>query len=239
MRKFADIHVKLRDLNNDVLTRTGQLAYEMGIDLLGIVVPNIVDKAELSTIKSTVGKTGVDTVIRIDLNPKDRNQLLSNLRSARKRFEIVAVECRSLQVATVACRDRRVDIVSFPINSLRIRFRESLARVCRGSVELDMAPLILTEEPSRHVILSRLRDDVLTANRNHVPVVLSSGADNPLLLRAPRELAAIGTLFGLDSEEALDSVSRIPFGIMERNRKKLSAGYVSIGVSAKMNETNA
>jgi len=240
MRKFADLHVKLSNLNDDVLTRTGQIARDMGINLLGITVPPTLNQSQISTIRGILTKTGVDTATRVDLSPRDRNHLLSDLRSVRKRFEIVAVECRSPQVATVACRDRRVDTVSFPINSRRVKLRRSLARLCRGSVELDIAQLVLTGELPRHVILSRLRDEVSTAKKNRVPIILSSGANNPFLLRAPREIAAIGTLLGLESTEALNAVSTIPYAITEQNRNKLSPDHVTIGVKlAKVNKTNA
>jgi RNase P/RNase MRP subunit p30 len=240
MRKFADLHVKLSNLNVDVLARTGQIARDMGIDLLGITVPQTINESQISTIRDVFTKKGMDIAMRVDLSPRDRNRLLSDLRSVRKRFEIVAVECRSLGVAMVACRDRRVDTVSFPINNWRVRFRRSLARLCRGSLELDIAQLILKGDSPRHVILSRLRDEVSTAKRNHVPIILSSGADNPFLLRAPREIAAVGTLLGLESVEAINSVSTIPFAVTEENRKKLSPDHVTIGVKlAKVNKSNA
>jgi RNase P/RNase MRP subunit p30 len=98
----------------------------------------------------------------------------------------------------------------------------------------------LTGELPRHVILSRLRDEVSTAKKNRVPIILSSGANNPFLLRAPREIAAIGTLLGLESTEALNAVSTIPYAITEQNRNKLSPDHVTIGVKlAKVNKTNA
>ena len=229
MRKFADLHVKLPDPNAEVLKCTGQLAKDMGIDLLGIVASQAINQSEISRIRNIFSGIGIDTAMRIDLYPRDRDQLLKDLRSARKRCEIVAVECRSPRVATVACRDRRVDIVSFPVKN-RVRFSRSLARLCRGSLEIDIAQLISTGDLPRHLILSRLRNEVSTAKTNRVPIVLSSGADNPFMLRAPREIAAMGTLLGLEVVEALDSVSRIPLTIIEQNRAKLSPEYVTEGV---------
>jgi len=51
-----------------------------------------------------------------------------------------------------------------------------------------------------------------------------------LLLRKPRELAALGFLFGLDEVSGLDAVSRSPVALVERNRGKLDGGFVAPGV---------
>ena len=230
MRKFADIHLKLFEMNDAVLTRTAKLIRDMGIDIVGIVVPQTLKQFEMSRIRTVLTKTGINVATRVDLNPKNRNQLLSDLRSVRKRFEIVAVECRSHEVAAVACRDRRVDIISLPINNRRITYRMSLGGRYRASLEINVAELISTGNLPRHVVLSRLRDVVSKVKSNHIPIVLSSGADNPLLLRAPREIAAIGTVLGMQSAEALDAVSTTPIAIVELNRKKLSHEYVTTGV---------
>jgi RNase P/RNase MRP subunit p30 len=63
-----------------------------------------------------------------------------------------------------------------------------------------------------------------------VPVVVSSGVSAGLLLRKPREMAALGFLFGLGEVAGLEAVSRNPVGIVERNREKLSGGFVAPGI---------
>lgn len=64
----------------------------------------------------------------------------------------------------------------------------------------------------------------------HLPIVVSSGVSEELLLRKPRELALLGSLFGLEGSDALDSVSGIPVGIVCRNRDKLGAEFVAPGI---------
>jgi RNase P/RNase MRP subunit p30 len=230
MKKYADLHVRLTDMNNEVLTQTGRCAKEMGFDLLGIVVPASLGQNQTSAIKQSLIDTGVDVTTRIDITPKDRNHLLSQLRSMRKMFEIVAVECTSPQIARIACRDRRVDVVSFPIMNRYAKFQSRIASLCRASIEINIAQIISPRNTPRHWILSRLTDQVTTAKTSNVPIILSSGATNPLMLRAPREIAAIGSLLGLETLEALESVSRNPFKIIERNRSRLSPDHVAFGV---------
>ncbi len=238
MRKFADLHVKLPDMSDEFLKRLGQLAKDMGLSLLGVVVSQSIDQSQVNRIRNVFSAIGVDVAFRVDLYPRSREQLLKDLRRVRKRFEIVAVECRSPRVATVAFRDRRVDIVSFPVKN-RMKFSRSIARLHRGSLEIDVAQLVSTGELTRHFVLSRLRNEVSTAKTNHVPIVLSSGADNLFVLRAPREVAALGTLLGLEVAEALDSVSLIPLAIIEQNRAKLSPEYITVGVKLAKVKSNA
>jgi RNase P/RNase MRP subunit p30 len=51
-----------------------------------------------------------------------------------------------------------------------------------------------------------------------------------LLLRKPRETAALASLFGLDEIAALDAVSTNASAIVMRNREKLSRGFVAPGI---------
>ena len=60
--------------------------------------------------------------------------------------------------------------------------------------------------------------------------MVSSGADEPLLMRGPRELAASMQLLGVGEEDFLDMVSDVPWGLVERNRSKLEPSYVSPGI---------
>jgi ribonuclease P/MRP protein subunit RPP1 len=79
-------------------------------------------------------------------------------------------------------------------------------------------------------LLACLRREVQLAKAFNVPIILSSGAPNPRLLRKPREMAALASLFSLGEMEALDAVSTNPAGIVKRNREKLSPEFVAPGI---------
>jgi RNase P/RNase MRP subunit p30 len=68
------------------------------------------------------------------------------------------------------------------------------------------------------------------AREFHVPIVLSSGAGEMILLRMPREMAALAGLFGLPEAEAVAAVSRVPADLVRRNRLKLGSGFVAPGI---------
>ena len=63
-----------------------------------------------------------------------------------------------------------------------------------------------------------------------MPIVVSSGAGAEMLLRKPREMAALAFLFGLDEDSALDAVSQNLAAIVKRNREKLGSGFVAPGI---------
>jgi RNase P/RNase MRP subunit p30 len=50
-------------------------------------------------------------------------------------------------------------------------------------------------------------------------------------MRDPRSLASLMDLAGAGEEEALDMVSDAPWRLVERNRDKLSEGYILPGVT--------
>jgi len=78
--------------------------------------------------------------------------------------------------------------------------------------------------------LSSLRREASIAKEFHVPIVMSSGVSDVMLLRKPRELAALASLFDLDEVLAMEAVSINPLAIVKRNRHKLSSRFVAPGI---------
>jgi len=79
-------------------------------------------------------------------------------------------------------------------------------------------------------LLSNLRRETAVAKDFHVPIVISSGVSDELLMRKPRELAALASLFDLDETSAMEAVSKNPVAMVERNRGKLSSRFVAPGI---------
>jgi ribonuclease P/MRP protein subunit RPP1 len=79
-------------------------------------------------------------------------------------------------------------------------------------------------------LLSLLRKEVQTAKEFHVPIVLSSGVSEELLIRRPLDLAALSFLLSLDKDAATEAVSTNPIAIVRRNREKLSPRFIAPGI---------
>jgi RNase P/RNase MRP subunit p30 len=239
MRRFADLHLKPSIENDENKHRMAELASQLGFSLVALTFKPETPDEEMRKVKSIFNDAGLDAAARVDLAPGSRNELLRALRRLRRKFEIVAVECKTMPVALIAARDTRVDIVYFEPEETKARFQESTAHLCNATLEINLSGIIKPKISPRSNIIAKLSDYLATAKNHAIPIIISSGADNPHMLRAPRDMAALATSLGLRIDEALDSLSKIPISILEKNRIKLSPSYVAEGVKIVRMPKNA
>jgi RNase P/RNase MRP subunit p30 len=233
-RKYTDLHL-CPDLDNDEqVTRMIRKASQLGYGLIAIRLPPNIPEEKIRKLQSICQENKIDFASRVDLKLRTSNELIRSLRKFRRRFEVIAVMCESKQVARQAAKDRRVDLLNFPGSNRRKRFFDKaeaeLASNALGCLEIDIKPLLTLEGPARIKLLSSLRREVTIAEDFHVPIVVSSGASNELLMRKPREIAALTLLFDLDKSSAINAVSKNPLAILKRNREKLSPNFVAPGI---------
>ncbi len=233
-RVFADLHLRLNVKDTAGTVRILNKAAALGYHLVGVPFEAEVHRQEVSRLREVCREASLDFVSRVDLRPRSPSELVHLLRGLRRRFEVVCVFCESKVVARQAAKDRRVDLLSFPLLDFRRRFFDGaeaeLAFSGLSALEVDIKPLLVLEGAARVRFLSWLRREVSVAKKFRVPVVVSSGAAKEMLLRKPREMAALAFLFGLDEASGLDAVSQNASTIVKRNRKKLSAGFVAPGI---------
>jgi RNase P/RNase MRP subunit p30 len=233
-RSFADLHLNpnLRELSTvfNFIKKTKMLGY----DRIGFSTNIFSDKNKIDAVQNFCKETRIDFVSRIDLAPKNRNDLKSQLRKVRRKYEIICVKCKSKEVARQAAQDRRVDLLNFPSLHFRNRFFDRseavLARKSLTALEIDVIPLLVLEGSSRARFLSFLRRETTIAKDFHIPIILSSGATKTTLLRKPREIAALLSLLDLDDTSALDAISYNPNAIVARNRGKLNSSFIAPGI---------
>jgi RNase P/RNase MRP subunit p30 len=209
-------------------------ASQLGYHLIAIPLPQNFPEEKIQRLQDICKENKIDFASRVDLKPKTSKELIKNLRRFRRRFEITAVMCESKNVARQAAKDRRVDLLNFPsYNPRKIFFDKAeaeLASNALASLEINIKPLLTLEGRARIRLLSSLRREVTIAENFHIPIVISSGASNELLMRKPREIAALTSLFDLDKGSALEAVSKNPMTIIKRNREKLSPKFVAPGI---------
>lgn len=234
MTKFVDLHLCAPFRNVEQLKKMVTKSFELRYRSVGIPLPPNVELDEVECLRKICGEAGLDFVSRVDLTPKNNNELLANLRRLRRKFEVVSVLCTSKPIARQAAKDRRVDMLSFPVAKPRNRFFDSaeaeLASESSSSLEIDMASLLSLEGFLRIRLISSLRKEVAIAKSFRVPVVISSGATNDYLLRGPHDYSALAMLFDMDSSLAFKALSEVPWSIVERNRLKLSPDFVAPGL---------
>jgi len=232
-KTYADLHLRADISNLQQATGMIRKASQLGYNLIAIPLP-AEPEDRFRRLKAICKENGIDLASRVDLKPSSPDNLLQSLRKLRRKVEIIAVFCDSKPVARQAGKDRRVDILNLPSNDFRKRCFDlpeaQLASSSMTSLEVDMSPLLTLEGAPRARLLSFLRREVETARAFHVPVILSSGVSDELLMRKPQDMAAITFLFDMDKENARRGVSSYPTTIVERNREKLSSRFVAPGI---------
>jgi len=232
--KFSDLHLCVPLGDVEQARRMVAKSFELGYSRVGVPFSPNTKPSLIDGLRRVCGEFGLDFVTRLELAPKSSNELLGSLRRFRREFEVVSVLCGSKPVARQAAKDRRVDLLCFRALEPRKRFFDraeaELASKSSAALEIDIAMVLGVEGFARVSFLSCLRREVAAARRFGVPVVISSGATEPLLLRKPYDSASLGLLFEMDLSVALEALSANPAGIVERNRAKLSPGYVALGV---------
>jgi RNase P/RNase MRP subunit p30 len=225
--EFLDLHVLPKVDDESSWTLTAQLLAQCGYNAVGLTVPTGLLRGRLDMLRDCFQDSGVEVFLRADFTCSKREELLKLLRRFRFTFDIIGVRCTNHNLALVAARDRRVDLIFFDSATRNVWFDDSIANVSRSALELNLSILF---EVANHLILTRLMKDVRIAQRHNVDVVLSSGATSPLLLRTPIQLAAIGEILGLSKQQATMGVSIIASRILERNLERRSRNYVEEGV---------
>jgi len=240
-RIFADLHLRLdpRDpaLTSRIVTKVASLGYGM----IAVSLSPDIQREELAKLSEIFKSAEVNFVSRIDLQARTRDQLINQLRKLRRKYELVCVFCETKEIARQAAKDRRVDLINFPSADYTRRFLDKAeAELIRSSLaawEIDAKPLFLLEGSSRARFISTVRREISVAKDFKIPIVVSSGVSTELLLRKPREMAALAGLFGLDEASALEALSTMPISIVKRNREKLGLGFVAPGINV-MKEGN-
>ncbi|MEM2026204.1 MAG: RNase P subunit p30 family protein [Candidatus Bathyarchaeia archaeon] len=233
-KPFVDLHlcppINQPERVKSLLERSAALGYSV----VGLNFPVNADKESVENARKICRDLSLDLVVRVDLTPRNSRELLNTLSDVRRRFEVVAVYCNTREVALQAAKDRRVDLLLFSPSEPKKHFfgtsEAKLASEKTAALEVNIAPLIYLEGKPRINMMSVLRREVLVARDFKVPIVLSSGANSPNMLRRPEDYAFFSHIIGLDINSAKKALSENPMNIVERNRKKLSEDYVCPGV---------
>jgi ribonuclease P/MRP protein subunit RPP1 len=233
-KAFADLHLRLNLKDPANASRIINKAAALGYRLIAVPLSPETREDETVKLQNMCSEAKIDLASRVDIKPKTHNDLMHQLRRLRRKFEVICVACENKEVARQAAKDRRVDLLNFPLLDFRNRFFDraeaELASNSLAALEVDIKPLLVLEGPARVRLLSSLRRETSIAREFHVPIVVSSGATSEMLLRKPREQAALASLFDLNETSALEAISQNPMLIVKRNRQKLSSKFVAPGI---------
>ncbi len=230
-RKFIDLNVIVDELihNEAHLAHLVKLLHGLGFHgaALSVSAPS-----KLSLLKEAIRRLPKDIELftRLDITTESTAQLLKLLSKFRRSAEVICVHCVNGRIASLAARDRRVDLISFDPLS-HVGFLPSHASLAKEQgqavLEIPFWSVLGTRNP---LVWERVHRWIRIARDYSLPIVLSSGANNIWRLRAPKDMSALLVLLGLTKEEALDSISSIPYRIISRNMHKLQESFVAPGI---------
>jgi len=219
MREFIDLNLRATGKNlQEMLEKAGNIGFtKVGVDIKEV-------------------ESDLDIVSRVNLTPRNTNELSRDLKKYRRHVEIISVQCNNINVARQAAKDHRVDIISFPAyrnGKRRVWLDRQEANLASGSnvvYEFLFSDLLGKSGVAASKVIYNWSMELSNARKHDIPVIVSSGASSVLELREPRALASMMVLLDVDEDEALDMVSVTPLKLVERNRRKLDDGFISPGV---------
>jgi RNase P/RNase MRP subunit p30 len=232
-RIYSDLHLRLDFSDFGQVSCMIRKASRLGYNMVAAPLPQHAE-TQIQELRKLCEEAKLEFASRLDLRPRTPKELLNLLRKFRRSYEVIAVICESKNVARQAAKDRRVDLLNFARPDPRRGFFDAaeaeLASNSLAALEIDIQPVLSLEGRARIRLLSKLQKEVFNAVESHVPIVISSGVSDELLLRKPQELVALASLFNLDEDCAIDAVSKNPISIVRRNREKLTSRFVAPGI---------
>jgi RNase P/RNase MRP subunit p30 len=226
--KYVDLHVIPPPDDKVSCERMAELLSTAHFTTVGLTISTGLLNERIKLMRRTFEEHGVNTALRVDLCPSSRAELLRLLRRFRNLYDVVAVKCLNQQVATVSCRDRRVDVVFFDAANRSLRFSHSFARLLHGAIEFNVVSDLMDQHEGTS--FSRVRRAIRVATEHHVKVLLSSGARSYEMVRSPFQISGLATSLGLNQHESIRGVSSMPLSIITGNREKRTPAYVEEGV---------
>ena len=222
-REYIDFWVRVeeRDGAAELFSKLTELGYRKAVVELE---DNLEESFE--EIKSLAEENKLEIYRKLVLEPSGRKELLRNLRENRGKYEVISIICRNLDTALVAARDSRVDTLIIPPNP-GYRLDKGVAALLKHRVELPFN-WFLSQETRDAFLSTAIKIMKFLAGKRGV--IVSSAASSSLELRGWRELASLLEVLGMNTQQALDSISIIPQEILRENLLKLSPNYIARGV---------
>ncbi|MFZ2070005.1 MAG: RNase P subunit p30 family protein [Halobacteriota archaeon] len=160
----------------------------------------------------------------IELRATSVSELNRKLKQYSGKVPLVMVHGGDEQLNLAALKDPKVDVLAHPcgekgevaLNHILVRYA-----VENGiAIEFNMNAIIKSRRGDRVRILGRLRDNLELVRKYKARFILTSNARSIYDLRAPREMIALASLFGMRHEEAVRALSDIPVEILEKRWNK-------------------
>ncbi|MFW9914903.1 MAG: RNase P subunit p30 family protein [Candidatus Thorarchaeota archaeon] len=152
----------------------------------------------------------------------------------RSKTHLISVYSEGSDLAKWAAKDRRVDSIAVPLPTISKIVDIALVKLMATNgkaLEIHLQEIIGAIGSRRIVLLRNLHRAIARAKQGACKIILGSGTSKITHLRAPRDMASILHIAGLDYEESLQTISSIPLEILRKNEQRLSRDFIAPGVA--------
>ncbi len=190
---------------------------------------------QIKKLKGEIDKVEKKIGIKICLgfearNPKELNRLVEK----RKRFDVLLVNGGDLELNRIACETPEVDILTHPeenrndsgLNHVLLK----AAAKNNVAIEINFRQILIASKKTRSKVLSNIEKNIRLAKKLKAPLIICSGAISHWELRDPKIMISFSTQFGLDLNDAENSLSKIPEKILEKSEERKNEKWVMPGV---------
>jgi len=220
MPKYYDLHVHAHPEGTDAPDKLVSVAKRYGY--AGIAIAN----------HSEHWNEFGGAISGVEIVATSTTELKKRIGEYRPKVEVLLVHGGDAKINRSAVEDSRVDVLAHPVGK-DYEFNHILAKLAAKNdvaIEFNMDALIHLRGNPRIRALSGFQRNLKLARKYDVPMILASNAKSCYDLRAPREMIALASLFGMSEEEAIQALSTTPLRIVETNRKRKSPEYIMEGV---------
>jgi len=214
--KFYDLMVHLPD-EKDSLAQVVSAAKEFGYS--GIAALNM--KKNRTDINQLSGDFSIYNAIEVSGKP---SKLRDEIRKYKDTNDILIARGKDEEIARAAVETERLDIILQPV-----KFNNVLGKIASDNsivLGFNIGSIIHTRGEERVQELRIMRTNLMYARKYDLQMVLTCEPYSPYDFRSPREMVALGGLFSMSPEEAVEAMSAVPLDIM----RKKSTGHIQEGV---------
>ena len=214
--KFYDFMVHLPDEMDSVISLVST-AKEFGYS--GIAALN--QKKNRTDMNRLPEDFSICNAIEVSGKP---SKLRDEIRKYKDTDDILIARGKDEEVTRAAVETERLDIILQPV-----KFNNVLGKIASdNSIALgfNIGSIIHTRGEERVRELRIMRANLMYARKYDLQMVLTCEPYSMYDFRSPREMAALGGLFGMSLKEAVDGMSTVPLDII----RKKSTGHIQEGV---------
>lgn len=190
---------------------------------------------QIDQLRKEIDSIAKNEKIDIYLGFEARNlDELKKLKQIRKKYDVLLVRGGDLNLNRKAVETKEVDILTHPEleqkNSGINHIMAKLARKNNVAIEINFRQILQSYKGTRAHILKKMATNVMLCKKYKVPVIICSGGISHLHMKDPLILSSIGTLLGLEMNEAKDAISKTPENIIKMVKKRQGKKWIMPGV---------